>query len=116
MYEHQKTFSTILKSKIFVYSKPFIKIISVLLLIFKFVKSSWQSIVQIIRKKKSILVFLINLSSCFIGTYLKPSQYLCGIISLRPSVINYFYKELHLRSCGSLRSVSGTLQRVLKFV
>ena len=43
---------------------------------FKFVKSSCQSIVQIIRKTKSILMFLINLGNC-LGTYLKPSQYHC---------------------------------------
>ena len=50
MCEHQKIFSTILKSKIFqhkkiwVYSKPFIKIIGILLLIVRFVKNSDQTI------------------------------------------------------------------------
>ena len=56
MCEHQKKFSTILKSKIFqdknfwVYSKPFFKIIGILLLILRFVKSSDQTIIQILRE------------------------------------------------------------------
>ena len=50
-------FYTILDKKIVVHSKPFIKIIFILLLI---VKCSDQTIIQTIRKKKSILMFLIN--------------------------------------------------------
>ena len=58
----------------------------------RFVKSSNQTIIQIIRKNKSILMFLIN-PSCFTGTYLKNhrnilNEDLCGIISLLPSAIN----------------------------
>ena len=73
------------------YSKSFIKIIGILLLIVRFAKSSDQTIVQIIRKNKSILMFLTNPSNCFTGTYLKPSQHLrwrwyydCG---LQPSTV-----------------------------
>ena len=51
-----------------VYIKPFIKTIGILLLIAKFVKNSDQTIIQIIRKNKLILMFLINPSNCFIGT------------------------------------------------
>ena len=58
------------------YSKQFIKIIGILLLTVRFVKSSDQTIIQIIRKNKSVLMFLINPSNCFTGTYLKPSQQL----------------------------------------
>ena len=79
MCEHQKIFSSILKSKIkkiVAYSKPFIRIIYILLLIVKFAKSSDQTIIQVIRKKKSILMFLTNPSNCFTETYLKPSQHL----------------------------------------
>ena len=54
-------------------SKPFIKIIGILLLI---TRSSDQTIYQIIRKNKSLLMFLIDPSNCFPGTYLKPSQHL----------------------------------------
>ena len=59
-----------------VYSKPFIKISGILLLIVRFVESSDQTIIEIIRKIKSILMFLISPSNCFIGMYLKPSQHL----------------------------------------
>ena len=62
--------------KIVVHSKPSIKIIGILLLIVRFVKSSDHTIIEIIRKNKSIVMFLVNLSNCFTGTYLKPSQYL----------------------------------------
>ena len=58
-----------------VHSKPFIKIIGILLLTVRFVKSSDQTIIQIIRKNKSILIFLINPGNCFPGMYLKPSQH-----------------------------------------
>ena len=34
-----------------------------------------QIIIQIIRKSKSILIFLINSSNCFTGVYLEPLQY-----------------------------------------
>ena len=40
----------------------------ILLLIVRFVKSSDQTIIQIIRKNRSILKFLINPSNCFTGT------------------------------------------------
>ena len=50
--------------------------IGILLLIVKFVKSSDQTIIQIIRKNKSVLMFLINSSNCFTEMYLKPSQHL----------------------------------------
>ena len=53
MCEHQD-------KKMVVHSKPFIKIISIFLLIVRFVKSSDQAIIQTIRKNKSILMFLIN--------------------------------------------------------
>ena len=59
-----------------VHNKPFIKAIGALLLIVRFVKSSDQTIIQVIRKNKSILMFLINPSNCFTGMYLKPSQHL----------------------------------------
>ena len=59
-----------------VHSHSFIRIIGILLLIVRFVKSSDRTIIQIIRKSKSILMFLINPSNCFIGTYLKLSQLL----------------------------------------
>ena len=64
------------KIKIVVHSKPFIKIIAILLLIVRFAKSSDQTIIQIIRKDKSNLMLLINPSNCFTATYLKPSQHL----------------------------------------
>ena len=82
MGEDQEIFPTILKSKIFsdkkmlMYSKLFINIIGILLLIVSFVKGSDQTIIQIMRKNKFILMFLINPSNCFIGTYPKPSQHL----------------------------------------
>ena len=112
------SFLTILNSKILSdkkivgHSKPFIKIIDILLLIVRFVKSSDQAIIQIIRKNKSILIFLINPSNCFTGTYLKPSQQLRWRSlwrSLRRPAINWCYKDLHLRSLGSLTSTPGTL-------
>ena len=59
-----------------VYGKPFIKIIGILLLIVRFVKSSDQTIIQIIRKNRSVLMFLINPSNRLSGTYLKPLQHL----------------------------------------
>ena len=74
MCEHQKKFLTILK--IAVYSKPFLKIIGILLLIVRFVKSLDQTIIQIIRKNKLILILLINSSNYFTGMYLNPSQHL----------------------------------------
>ena len=63
-----KCVSTKIK-KMVVLSKPSIKITGLLLLIVKFVESSDQTIIQILRKKKSILMFLINLSNCFTGMY-----------------------------------------------
>ena len=66
-------------------SKKFMRITGNLLFIGRFVKSSEKTIIQIIRKYTSILIFLINPSNCFTGTYLKPSQHhlrlrsLCGI-------------------------------------
>ena len=44
-----------------VHSEPFIKIIGVLLLIVRFLKSSDETIIQILRKYKSLVMFLINL-------------------------------------------------------
>ena len=65
--------------RIVVHNKWFIKISGILLLIVKFVKSSDQTIIQIIRNK-SVLMFLINPSNCFTvtlwGMYLKPLQHL----------------------------------------
>ena len=90
MCEHPKIFSRILNSgdfkgkKIMVHSKPFIKIIGILLLIVSFVKSSDQTIIQI--------MFLINSRNCFTGMYLKPYNVYdeghCGIISIQSSSIN----------------------------
>ena len=68
MCEHPKLFSTILNSKtkkIAVHSKLIIKIIGTLLLIVRFVKISDEIIIQIIRKNKSNLMFLIDPSNCF---------------------------------------------------
>ena len=48
----------------------------ILLLVARFVKKSDQTITHIIRKNKSVLMFLINPSNCFTETYLKPSQHL----------------------------------------
>ena len=48
----------------------------ILLLVVRFVKKSDQTITPIIRKNKSVLMFLINPSNCFTETYLKPSQHL----------------------------------------
>ena len=48
----------------------------ILLLAVRFVKKSDQTITYIIRKNKSVLMFLINPSNCFTETYLKPSQHL----------------------------------------
>ena len=76
-------------------SKPFIRIIGVLLmieggggpLIGRFVKSLEQTIIQ--RKNKSILMFLLNPIICFIVTYQKPSQMkvfaVLSACSLQPS-------------------------------
>ena len=65
MCEHQD------KKKIVMHSKPCIKIIGILLLIVTLVKSSDWTIIQIIRKNKSILRFLINPSNCFTWNILK---------------------------------------------
>ena len=46
-----------------------LKYLNIFLLIVRFVKSSDQTIIQIIRKNKSILMFLINPSNCFTGMY-----------------------------------------------
>ena len=62
MCAHPKKFSTVLNSKIFqdkkilVYSKPFIEIVGISLVIVRFAKSSDQTIIQIIRKSKSVLL------------------------------------------------------------
>ena len=48
----------------------------ILLLVVRFVKMSDQTITHIIRKNKSVLMFLINPGNCFTETYLKPSQHL----------------------------------------
>ena len=62
MCTHPKKFSTVLNSKIFqdkkilVYSKPFIEIVGISLVIVRFAKSSDQTIIQIIRKSKSVLL------------------------------------------------------------
>ena len=45
-----------------VHSKPFMKIIGILLLIVRLGKSSHQTIIQIIRENKSILLILFNVS------------------------------------------------------
>ena len=56
MCKHPKIFSTILNSRVFkdknilVHNKQFIKIIGILLLIVRFLKSSDQTVIQIIRK------------------------------------------------------------------
>ena len=91
-----------------VHSKPFTKIIDILLLIIRFVKSSDQTIIQIIRKNKSILMFLVDPSNFFTGKYLKPSQHL----RWRSLWYHYFaacshqlmLQRIHLRSHESLRS------------
>ena len=78
----KKNLLMILKSKIFqdkkvlVYSKPFMKVIGILLFIVRFVKSSGQTIIRIIRKNESVLMILVNPINCFTGTYLKPLQHL----------------------------------------
>ena len=64
MYEHPKNLFDDFDSKLLVHSEPF-----------RFVKSSDQTIIWIIRKNKSILMFLNNPNNCFTGTYLKPSQH-----------------------------------------
>ena len=60
------------------HSESFTKTIGILLLLVKFVKSLDQTIIQIIRKNKLILMFLINCNNGFTETYLKPSQHLRG--------------------------------------
>ena len=50
--------------------------IGILLLVVRFVKNSDQTIIHIIRKNKSVLMFLINPSNYFTETYLKSSQHL----------------------------------------
>ena len=50
--------------------------IGILLLVVRFVKNSDQTIIHIIRKNKSVLMFLINPSTDFTETYLKSSQHL----------------------------------------
>ena len=68
----QKLFPTIFKKKkLWCICKPFFKIIDILFLMVRFAKSSGQTIIQIIRKK-SVLMFSINPSNGFAGTYLKP--------------------------------------------
>ena len=119
-----------------VYRKSFIKLIGILLLIAGFSKvqhcmksvqirsyfwsvfghfsrSVGQNVIQIIRKNKSILMFLINPSNCFTGTHLKPSQH------LRLRSVWYYWlatfshqlmlQRLGLKCRGSLRSASGAL-------
>ena len=92
MCEHPIIFLTILNSRIFqdkkivVHSKPFIKIIGILLLVVRFVKSSDQTIIQIIRKNESVLILL--------------------VCNLQPST--NFTKNSVL-GVASLRSASGTL-------
>ena len=56
------------------HSKPFIKTIGILLLMVRFVTIGNKNIIQIVRKNKSISMFLINCDNCFTETYLKPSQ------------------------------------------
>ena len=58
--------------KIAVHSKSSIKIVGILLLLVSFLKSWIQSIIQIIRKNKSVFIFLINCNSSF-TVYLKRS-------------------------------------------
>ena len=82
MCQHLRIFSAILNSKIFsdkeivLHNKQFIKIIGILLLIVRFDQSSDKTIIQIIRNHKSMLMFLINPSNCFIMTYVKPSKHM----------------------------------------
>ena len=89
-----------------VHSKPFIKLlIGILLLTVRFVRSLDQTIIQIIRKNKSTLMFSINPNNCFTKTYLKPSQHLrwmsLCIISLWPSAATV-RKNSILRVAGVL--------------
>ena len=58
-----------------VHGKPFINIIGILVLMVRFAKSSGQTVIQIIRKNKSVLMFLVNPSNCLADMYLKPSQH-----------------------------------------
>ena len=64
MCEHQKIFMMILKSKIFqdkkknMYGKPFIKIIGILLLIFRCISLDQTDYYSDHRKNKSLLMFL----------------------------------------------------------
>ena len=51
------------------HSKPFIKMIDILMLIVSLVESTDQTIIQIIRENKSVLMLLINPSNCFTVTY-----------------------------------------------
>ena len=77
-------FSTILNSKILLdkkilmHSKPFTKINNCHFVTdrFRFANSSDQTIIQIIRKNKPILMFLIKPRNCFTGKYLKSFQHL----------------------------------------
>ena len=102
MCEHPKFFSRILNSgdskvkNIVVHSKAFIKIIGILLLIVNFVKSSDQTIIQI--------MFLINSRNCFTGMYLKPYNIYdedhCGII----------VSSLHLSTIPKKDSMLGVLR------
>ena len=66
-----------------VQSKPFIKIIGILILILRFVKSSGQTIIQIKTIKNKIIQirFLINLR-LFTGTNIKPSKMKAFVVLL----------------------------------
>ena len=92
-----------------VHSKPFIKIIGILLLMVRFVKISDQAIIQIIRKNKSILMFLLNPGNYFTGTYLKPSQQVFAVLlvcSLQPStnaaIVGVLDPPLELYNCSKI--------------
>ena len=60
------------QEKRFIILPYLIKINGILLLIVRFVKSAD---LQIIRKNKPILMFLVNPSNFFTGVYLKPTQW-----------------------------------------
>ena len=59
-----------------IHSKPFIKTIGILLLIVRIVEIWDQTIIQIIRKNKSIFMSLINSNNFFTDTHINPSQHL----------------------------------------
>ena len=79
----QKSFHRLWNKKIVVQSKPFIKIIGILILILRFVKSSGQTIIQIktIQNKIIQIRFLINLR-LFTGTNIKPSKMKAFVVLL----------------------------------